>query len=165
MIKDFVDYKYDFNKILKSDVIFVWLSYKLDKNDEVLEAFSETTNSWKIISQLEELFWKIKIYKTNLVKWVPLINWKIIYPNTLEKEQWLEILLKEIDIVSPKVIYLFWREVSDFVIKKLDLIKYSNNVYYKWKIKIVIANHPSYIYIYKKNEIKTYMENLIRELK
>lgn len=154
---NFVEYWLKLNELPNSKVIFVWLSYKLDKNGKILEAFCESTNSWKIISKLEEWCKWINIYKTNLVKWVPLKDGKIRYPNVDEKKDWLQKLLGEISVVNPKVVYLFWKQVSDYIIKHLDLERISDLEYKFWNVTFVYAHHPSYIYIYKRKEIDNYV--------
>jgi hypothetical protein len=43
--KDFVSYQSDLEYINASQVMFVGLSYKLDKEGKVLKAFCDSTNS------------------------------------------------------------------------------------------------------------------------
>lgn len=163
--KNFIDNRPNLKKVIPSQVMFVWLSYKLDKQWKLLEAFSDTTNSWKVISQLEESCEGVSIYKTNLVQWVPLDEeWKIRYPNAKEKEKWLNNLLEEIEKIKPKIVYLFWKQVSDFVIKKLDVEKKSDFEYTQWDITFVLAHHPSYMYIYKRKKLDNYIENIIIQI-
>lgn len=162
--KNFVEYWLDLNKLPDSKVIFVWLSYKLDKNGEMLEAFCDSTNSWKVINKLEKGCWWISIYKTNLVKWVPIKEGKIRYPNADEKKDWLQKLLNEISIINPKVVYLFWKQVSDYIINNLDLEKISDFEYKFWNVTFILAYHPSYIYIYKRKEIDNYVWGIISKI-
>lgn len=156
--KYFEEYWLDLNNLQEASVIFVGLSHKYGKNWEVLEAFCETTNSWKVIQQLEEGCGWISIHKTNLVKWVPLKNGKIRYPNAEEKKEWLNALLEEISIINPSVVYLFWKQVSDFVIKNIKLEKISDVEYRFWEVTFLLAHHPSYIYLYKRRDIESYIQ-------
>lgn len=161
---NFISYWKKNSEYLNYDVIFVWLSHKFDKNWNILEAFCNSTNSWKIISQIEEWCKWVSIYKTNLVKWVPIENGKIRYPNIDEKKDWLQELLKEIFLINPKIVYLFWKQVSDYIIKNLDLEKISDLEYKLWKISFILTYHPSYIYIYRKKEVKNYIWNIISKI-
>lgn len=163
-IKNFVKYWFYSSGLPDSTVIFVWLSYKLDKNGKILEAFCDSTNSWKVITELEKWCQWISIYKTNLVKWVPLKDGKIRYPNADEKKDWLQKLQDEILVVNPKVVYLFWKIVSDYIIKHLNLEKISDFEYKFWNVVFILARHPSYIYIYKRKEIDNYIWDIIAKI-
>jgi DNA polymerase len=145
--------------------MFVGLSYKLDKEGKVLKAFCDSTNSWKVIANLEEFCNGITIHKTNLVQWVPLYEGKIRYPDTKEKTEWLTQLLEEIDTIKPKIVYLFWKQVSDFVIKKLDMKKKSDFEYIRWNVTFILAHHPSYMYIYKRKDMDKYIETIVTQIK
>lgn len=144
---------------------FVWLSNKVNKNFEILEPFSDTTNSWKFISDIENEISEKNIYKTNLVKWVPLWrNLKIRYPNLEEKTEWLKVLIEEIEKWNPKIIFLFWKEVSDFILKNLKMEKISENKYlYNW-IFIILELHPSYVLVYKRKEKENFKNRIIFEI-
>jgi len=160
-INTFSEYHFDLGELPVSDAMFVWLSYKKDKNGNILDAFCDSTNSGKVISKIEELCQWISIHKTNLVKWVPLKEWKIRYPNIDEKKDWIQKLLNEISVVNPKVVYLFWKQVYDFVKKTLDLEKISDYEYKLWNIIFILAHHPSYIYIYKRKEMDEYINTIV----
>lgn len=165
----FLKYKVNLENHSNAEIFFVWLSNKKDKNFQILEPFSELTNSGKFISEIEkEVLEKnsvIKIYKTNLVKWVPLDkNLKIRYPNNFEKAEWFQVLLQEIELLRPKKIFLFWKEVSDFFIKNLDLEKISENKYLYWEILIIFEFHPSYILVYKNKEKENFKQRVINEI-
>ena len=159
--KNFVEYWDDLDNLPVSQVLFVGLSYKLNKNWQILEAFCDSTNSWKVIQKLEEWCSWISVHKTNLVKWVPLNNGKIRYPNSKEKEEWLCKLLEEILVIKPQVVYLFGKQVSDFIIKNTELEKVSNFEYNFWNIIFVLAYHPSYMYIYKRKELDNYVNWIV----
>lgn len=140
-------------------VFLVWLSHKLWKNWDVLDAFCDSTNSWKIISDVISSCnnWS-SIHNLNLVSWVPISeNGKIRYPDISEKEAWLQDLILKIELYKPKIVFLFWRQVSDFVIKKLKLEKLSDTEYKYWETIFVLADHPSYIAVYKRKTISDYI--------
>lgn len=150
--------KYKFNN---SWIFFIWLSHKLWKNWEILDAFCNSTNSWKIINKIIINTNNKNIDKLNLVNWVPLDEkWKIRYPNSKEKEIWLELLLKNIEEFQPYLIFLFWKEVSNFIFKNIDIIKINENEYKYMNSKIILVDHPSYVFIYKKRYLNDYINNI-----
>lgn len=126
----FVPYNSLLQNFPQSWVFFVGLSHKLWKSWEILEAFSNTTNSGKLINKIILQCPQIPIYQTNLVKGAPLDqNRKIRYPNLEEKEKWTAILQQEIHNFSPKIVVLFGKQVSDMVIKRLQSTKISPTKY------------------------------------
>ena len=163
---NYVPYNESLDKIPTSWIFFVWLSHKLGKDGSVLDAFCESTNSWKIIGDvLQGASW-FPIYKTNLVKWVPLDDKnKIRYPSLDEKKIWLDMLIKEIDRHSPKIVFLFWKQVSDFVIKEMWLKKNNEYEYMYGNTKFLLADHPSYIAVYKRNSANDYVFDIIEKIK
>lgn len=142
----------------KGWIFLVWLSHKLGKNWSVLEAFDSSTVSWKLINNAIKTFNNPdKIFKTNLVKWVPVDgNWKLRYPNQKEKEAWLKLLIADMQIFQPRTVILFWRQVADFALDKLKSIFWES-------VQIVSMEHPSYIATYKKKEVENY-EMKIKEI-
>ena len=136
-------------------VFFVGLSHKCGKQGEVLEAFCDSTNSGKVISEILRKSNGVTVYTTNLVKWVPIDSqWKIRYPNLEEKQRWLVELEKDIQTYKPKQIFCFGKQVSDFVVKSLSLKN----------IEIISVEHPSYIAIYKRKNMDTYIANICAEM-
>lgn len=149
-----------------SEIFFLWLSHKFWKNWEVLSAFCNSTNSWKIIDKLIDGCLEKSIFRTNLVKWVPLCKkWKLRYPNEDEKSKWLNRLKREISVFKPKMIYLFWKQVSDFVLKNLEIKKISDNEYIFFETKLVLVEHPSYIAVYRRKYIGEYIEKIVNQIK
>lgn len=162
--RNFVHYHWSLKTLPASQVMFVGLSYKLDKQWNILNAFCNSTNSWKIIEKIEKASLGITIHKTNLVKWVPLNNGKIRYPNIQEKTEWLIHLLNEIDIINPKIVYLFGKQVSEFFIKNCILERESDTVYIQWTTTYILVHHPSYIFVYKRKNIDSYVNNITLEI-
>jgi uracil-DNA glycosylase len=54
---------------------------------------------------------------------------KIRYPNIAEKESGRKILEEEIRKFNPKFVYLFGKQVSDFLLKKVPVKKITNDEY------------------------------------
>ena len=63
-------------------------------------------------------------------------------------------LLLEISLVKPKVIFLLGKKVYDFT------TKYINQNKIKIDAKIYYLEHPSYIYVYKRKYINTYIDKV-----
>lgn len=146
----------------KADVFFVGLSAKIikEKGDIPL---SSNTNSGMIIKKIEDLLKPISIYRTNLVKCVPLDEKdKLRYPAKGEINSCINNLICEINTIKPKIVFLLGEKVTSAVenysninFDKWDDFNYKykmlNDVYY------VPIHHPSYIYVYKKKQIEEYV--------
>ena len=63
-------------------------------------------------------------------------------------EECLENLIYEISLVNPKVILVLGKQAYNFIIKKVKI----KNIFY--------IEHPSYIYVYKRKEINSYIEKV-----
>lgn len=113
------------------------------------------TTTGKIIKEIEESLPNVKFYKTNLVKCLPLNEkGKLRYPTKEECLTCLDNLLKENKELQPKVIVLLGKKVSSYVLKGKEQID----------VSFIQALHPSYIYVYKRNFILEYEENLKQEI-
>lgn len=159
--KSFIAHKNNLSLKLDSTIFLVGLSHKANKTWEVLEAFCDSTNSWKIINTLIKRCKNTTIFKSNLVKWVPIDESnKIRYPSNDEKLQGLSRLVREINIFKPKKVCLFGKHVSDFAIKNLKTTKLSDNEYLYNETIFVLADHPSYIAVYRRKFVDEYVNNL-----
>lgn len=162
----FVEYNWILTNFPEYWTFFVWLSHKLWKDWQVLEAFCESTNSWKIINGIINSCSWIPIYKTNLVRWVPInTKGKIRYPDNDEKEKGLDYLMTEINNFKPKLVYLFWKQVYDFIIKKLELKKINDFEFSYWDTTFILADHPSYIAVYKRKQTDVYVSKITDRIK
>lgn len=149
----------------KCQIFWVGLSAKMvyNKNDTPL---SPNTNTGHIIHRIEESYEDVVSYKTNLVKCVPLSDSKKIrYPNRKEIKCCIDYLQEEIEVLSPKIVFLLGEKVCSSISKhysiefeKWDSFNYSykliNNVYY------VPIHHPSYIHVYKRKHVNLYIESI-----
>lgn len=143
----------------KCDVMWVGLSAKKVEDLERNYPLKEDTNSGKIIKEVEDALPNVKYYKTNLVKCLPLDdNGKIRYPNNHEMNVCISNLIKEIEHLNPKVVFLLGNNVANFVEKYIKKHSIKLNVYLK-KIE-----HPSYIYIYKRKSKQDYINKLIADI-
>ncbi|MBE6155041.1 MAG: hypothetical protein E7163_05710 [Firmicutes bacterium] len=148
------------DKKKECDVMWVGLSAKKVNNLKTNYPLEEDTNSGKIIKEVEDLLPNVQFYKTNLVKCLPLDdNKKIRYPNKTEMEACINNLVKEIEYLKPKIVFLLGNKVNNFVIGHLK----QNNIIIKTYIKKI--QHPSYIHTYKRKNKQDYINNLIIEIK
>ena len=144
----------------KCDVMWVGLSAKRVEDLEKDYPLGEDTNSGKIIKEVEEKHPNVKYYKTNLVKCLPLNdNDKIRYPNNEEMSACINNLIKEIEFLKPKIIFLLGNNVSNFV------EKYIKNHNIKLDAHLKKIQHHSYIYTYKRKNKQDYINSIINDIK
>ncbi len=153
-------------------VLWVGLSAKKALSEEE-KPLSPQSHTGMLIQKIENAGEMISSYKTNLVKCVPLTEQqKLRYPNKEEMECCFDNLWKEIQVVSPRIVFLLGEKVASFVSARLnmDIQKWEGYQYPYTEYKgvcYVPIHHPSYIYVYKRKEISQYVESiqaLIREL-
>jgi len=126
---------------------------------------SKTTNTGKLISEIEQRNNDIDFYKTNLVKCLPVNGTKIRYPKQDEMKSCYNHLQNEICEFKPKLVFLLGKQVGDFVSdrKKLKLSNsFSYKMFQKDKVWYVPVHHPSYILVYKRKKINSYIEGITK---
>ncbi|MEA4895643.1 MAG: uracil-DNA glycosylase family protein [Oscillospiraceae bacterium] len=151
--------------IKSCQICWVGLSAKMVKDADE-GPLSPTTNSGRLISEVEENFCGMTTYKTNLVKCVPLDErQKIRYPNNKEIESCFPNLKEEISELMPRIVFLLGDKVATAVSKQFNIeftnwngFRYAyteyNGTYY------VPIHHPSYIYVYKRKDIQSYVKGI-----
>lgn len=127
---------------------------------------SKTTNSGRLLAEVEEGFRGVFTYKTNLVKCVPLNeNSKLRYPNKKEIQECFPNLEKEIEVLKPKIVFLLGSKVTKAVESSFN-IKFEswNGFTYKYVehdgVYYVSIHHPSYVHIYKRKDKGIYISNI-----
>jgi uracil-DNA glycosylase len=154
------------NKQNKSDIMLIGISSQKNTNTKTFTPLDSSTNSGKFISLLEKHLPNKTFYKTNLIKCAPLNSQnKIRYPTNQEFEKCFPHLKQEIKKVNPKTIILLGKHVTTFLSKKLNLnlkkyhpTKHNNTT-------ILPIDHPSYIMIYKRKQLKQYRDKIIKIIK
>lgn len=153
------------DEVKKCQVCWVGLSAKMIKNADE-RPLSPSTNSGKLICNVEENFCGISTYKTNLVKCVPLDErQKLRYPNKKEIESCIPNLEDEIRELFPRIVFLLGDKVSTAISKQFNIefnewdgFTYAytefNGTYY------VPIHHPSYIYVYKRKHVQSYVDGI-----
>ncbi len=148
-------------------VFWVGLSAK-KKTSKGEKPLSPSTNSGSILCSVEERCEGIGMYRTNLVKCLPLDETgKLRYPNKREMDLCLPNLRSEIDELSPQITFLLGGKVIDAIGKcySLGFEKWREFDYTITKHKntyFVPVHHPSYVYVYKRKRIDEYVDGLER---
>ncbi|HAH56480.1 MAG TPA: hypothetical protein DCM02_14660 [Flavobacterium sp.] len=146
------------------NVLWVGLSSKADKNNQLVTPLDSKTTSGKLISKIENDLVKVEFTKTNLVLFAPLDkNKKLRYPTNDECEIFFPQLQKTISEVQPKLICLLGQKVTNFVMKKMVLknCTYNLSKYKTYPYKelfILPIYHPSYIMVYRKEYKDDYVD-------
>lgn len=127
---------------------------------------SSTTNSGKLICDVEERCAGISTYKTNLVKCVPLDEqMKLRYPNKKEIDICFPNLEGEIKNLRPRIVFLLGDKVAKATSRHLGLVfEPWNGFNYKYALHegayYVPIHHPSYIHVYKRKQIDEYISGV-----
>ncbi len=159
------------DEVFNCKVFWVGLSAKKTKYDNE-KPLSSTTNSGKIIAQIEERCAGIQMYKTNIVKCLPLDGkGKLRYPSRYETDLCISNLDSEISALSPTVVFLLGGKVTEAVGRYFQIeLESWIDFYYKPKqckgIYFIPIQHPSYIHVYKRKRIDDYIcgiERIIRQ--
>lgn len=151
----------------KKECQIVWVGLsakKIESDDEI--PLSVNTNSGMLINSIEMKIGEVSTYKTNLVKCLPLNeDEKLRYPNRKEIDSCIGNLKKEINELSPKIVFLLGEKVYSSVGRHFELefdkwnefdyfYKENNGIYY------VPIHHPSYVYVYKRKKIDIYIQSI-----
>lgn len=104
-----------------------------------------SVNDWfdKIIENIENDYPSLIFHRTNLVRYAPLNDEKLRYPNQEEINECMPALIKELEALCPNVIFLLGKIVGKNVV----------SAYGHKDLKLVEVFHPSYVYRFKKFEI------------
>lgn len=146
-------------------VFWVGLSAKMIKSSDEIP-LSPHTNTGMVIQKIEETLGAVSTYKTNLVKCVPLNEQhKLRYPNKKELDTCFFNLQKEIQELSPQIVFLLGEKVCSTVGKHFN-IKFDKWDEYNYSYKqcdgiyYVPIHHPSYIYTYKRKTMEQYINSI-----
>lgn len=154
--------------VQNSNVFWVGLSaVQFDDGIEQLP-LSPTTRSGALIDSIEsKLRDDLSFYKTNIVKCLPLKgDGKIRYPLEHEMEKCYPNFEIELNTLNPSVVFLLGKQVSTFVMKRLGIKEISLSENFKYNpIEIdgtffVPIHHPSYILVYKRKLLSSYIRNI-----
>jgi uracil-DNA glycosylase family 4 len=151
-----------------ADIFWVGLSAVKVGCTKKEQPLSDSTNSGKLIASIENKNKAVGFYKTNLVKCLPLNEGKIRYPKKEEMSACDKHLHTEIDQIQPKLVFLLGKQVGDFVTERKDL-KFSEEFNYepfqKGNTLYVPVHHPSYILVYKRKQLDSYVNGITKIIK
>ncbi|MBX7140506.1 MAG: uracil-DNA glycosylase family protein [Chitinophagales bacterium] len=151
------------DKKSKADIIWVGLSAVKVDDPSQATPLSQCTRSGELISRIENSIDSFEFYKTNLVKCLPIEKNKIRYPNRTEMNCCHEHLQRELKEYKPKVVFLLGKQVAEFVIGSKNISSFKplkiGNVTY------VPVHHPSYILVYQRKRISSYVSRISRAIK
>jgi len=147
-------------------VFWVGLSAKMStvKGEKPL---SPTTISGKLLENVEKKCEGITMYKTNLVKCVPLDeSGKLRYPSKKEILDCIGHIKVEIENLTPKIIFMLGNNVTESIGKNYSVKfpkpkNFDYDFYIHKNTYYVPIHHPSYIYVYKRKLIDDYTDALV----
>lgn len=125
-----------------------------------------TTNSGKLLDRVAASCPGISFYKTNLVKGVPLDErQQLRYPNNQEINACFSNLEKEINALTPKIVFLLGTQVTATVGQRFGLaFKGWEGFAYGYlqykQVYYIPIQHPSYIYVYKRKQVEEYLRSI-----
>jgi len=149
-----------------ADVFWVGLSAVKVDNHITDTPLSNNTKSGNLINTIESTSKDLHFYKTNIVKCLPLENSKIRYPNFHEMSSCWTHIIKEIDELKPRHVFLLGSTVSNFFYKKQYIPRTSLDKNFKYKpfmhgkTYFIPIHHPSYILIYKRKMLDLYISSV-----
>ena len=155
------------------NVMWVGLSAKMTPNAENCAPLHASTNTGKLVAEIEAQCPHINFHKTNLVKFPPLDSkGKLRYPTTEECALCYPELKTEIKSINPRAVLLLGNKKATFVFCQLGLqmpkLSYEYQAFDHNGVWYVPIHHPSYILVYKRKEkdqyiqaVKTVIERLI----
>lgn len=127
-------------------IIFVGLSNKPNKNP-----LDSSTLSGALIDRVIEKL-DFECLKTNLVNFAPINeNGKLRYPDMAEKNIGYKYLKKLLDKNQPCIVVSLGSVVTKYLDNKID--------------NFISIKHPSYISIYRRNDIDCYIDDVVNKIK
>jgi hypothetical protein len=147
-------------------VYFIGLSVK-----PMCEHLDPETRTGNIIEQIVDQLPAVDVVKTNLVKIAPVDpDGNLRYPNSDEMQLgWYE-LKNEINRTCPDLLVTLGQQVSLFLRSQMGIqpakpqlpSDFSSGSYLSQsQSKILSIHHPSFIYVYHRKEIDTYIDNVV----
>ena len=145
------------------NVMWVGLSAKKATDAENCTPLHISTNTGKLVAEIEARCHQARFYKTHLVKVPPLDSkGKLRYPTLKECTLCYPELQIEIRAVNPRVVLLLGTKTATFVLRQLGLqmpkLYYTYQSFEYEKRWYVPIHHPSYIMVYKRKEKNQYIQ-------
>lgn len=145
-----------------------WVGLSAVKTESKFDMpLAASTNSGRLIYNIENIFHSDLFYRTNLVKCLPLNDKnKIRYPLSSEMKSCISNLSLEINQFKPKLIFLLGKPVAGFVLQKYGIKNFSLDSEFKYSTfqlnntVFVPIHHPSYILVYKRKKVDIYIKEI-----
>ncbi len=132
----------------KTKILFVGLSNKPN-----LKPFDTKTNSGKVVDMIIDRL-GCDCFKVNLVNFAPIDeNNKLRYPTKIEINDQLAGFIDYLNQLKPDLAISFGTIVSD-KLRKIETLK----------DKVLFKQHPSYIYVYKRKDLDSYIEDIVKDI-
>lgn len=146
-----------------ANVMWVGLSAKMLSDSEICAPLHISTNTGKLVAEIEALCRRANFHKTNLVNFPPLDSvGKLRYPTNEEFASCYPELQDEIKSVNPRVVLLLGNKVATFILRQLGLqmpkLSYEYKVFDHNGVMYAPIHHPSYILVYKRKEKGLYIQ-------
>ena len=158
-------------KCKNCDVMWVGLSAKQVGNYKDAVPLDKSTNTGKVIAEIESRNENVQYYRTNVVKCAPLDNeGKLRYPTREELSICMNNLQSEISNLKPKVVFLLGGLAQEAVERKYKVKFKKKKDLFEYE-PVVLENtcffaieHPSYMTIYKRKHIEDYKKAVVRTI-
>ena len=158
-------------KCKNCDVMWVGLSAKQIDNDTDAVPLDKSTNTGKVIADIEKENENVQYYRTNVVKCAPLDEkGKLRYPTKDELSVCMNNLQSEISNLKPKVVYLLGGLAKEAIERKYKVKFKKKNKMFEYEpvllenTTIFAIEHPSYMTIYKRKYIEDYKKAVVRTI-
>lgn len=146
-----------------ANVMWVGLSAKRSFRTEKCPPLHISTNTGKLIAEIEALCHRANFHKTNLVNFPPLDSvGKLRYPTTEECALCYPELQTELKLFDPQVVILLGNKTATFIFNQMGLqmpkLSYEYQVFDCGGVMYVPIHHPSYILVYKRSKKDLYIK-------
>lgn len=123
-------------------------------NKEGKEPFDSSTASGRIVDQMIVRI-PCEFFKINYVNFAPLdLEGKMRYPTKEELTNSFPSFCSRVKVIEPDLIVVFGKMIAD-ELKKRGYCDYP----------ILSLAHPSYIWVYRRNELDCYLEKAVFQIK
>lgn len=152
-------------------VFWVGLSAVKVQDVETTRPLAPDTRSGKLIEDIEAQFGNMSFYRTNLVKCFPESDGKIRYPRRSEMGCCLPNLVKEVEVMAPRVIFLLGKQVAGYILKQLGTPEFSLDSDFDYTahaiddVVYVPVHHPSYVLVYKRRHVPSYIDHISKAIR
>lgn len=144
--------------------LWVGLAHKRSKNGVTMAAFDVRTPSGALVHRIAEGIPNATHLFDNIVSYVPTdTEGKERLPNKVDFEASWKDFWCRVEASSPDLLVIFGGSAAKFCQKRLNLGSEKYSVVEYNGVSIAFCDHPSYVNIYKRKSMDTYIE-MVRAL-